>query len=182
MTDAVIKKITGLWTTWRTDEKLAQLGRLVGQFSDHELLPVIDAMAEDPEVKYFDARVLARRIKESKAKVRAEAQDSMTARQFHADVHRRQWIAWSASHPPKDEGAAWPDYATMDDNGILALVEQAYRKSAKKTYGYVPGHYDWYRQCHVERDPPFTEEERPKVPVPSDYVSPWAEFKQSIEA
>ena len=58
MTKAVLKRIIGHWPGWATPERIEQLGRSCGQFPNVLLIPIINAMADDPECKTFDVRSL----------------------------------------------------------------------------------------------------------------------------
>lgn len=57
----------------------------------------------------------------------------------------------------KFEERPGPNYATLDDDQILALWYQEYRADCMRLYGYIPSHFDWLNMEWVERNPPFKE-------------------------
>ena len=55
----------------------------------------------------------------------------MTYRQQIAYHHRKEWIAHSSAHPAN----SYPEFASLGDDQILALVDQVQRKERDRVYG-----------------------------------------------
>ena len=91
MTNHIIALVKKLYPAWKTDERMAALGRQLGRYDDEELEPIIQDDFDNPDRPFgFDARRIAATVRANRKKRIDNEWDRLTPRQQMARIIRRE--------------------------------------------------------------------------------------------